>query len=77
MSVATRRRWLGLLLFLGGAALVAVGIVNAGRLLAAPLEAQRGYVALSVFPLAIGLFLVVGGLYAVLRTRRKHGNVIS
>lgn len=67
MSVATRRRWLGLLLFLGGVALVAIGIVNVGRLLAAPLEVQRGYLAQSVFPLAIGLFLVVGGLYAVVK----------
>lgn len=59
-----RNRWLGLVLALVGILLVAFGVVNFARLLAAPLEAQPGYLPQTVFPLAVGLALVVGGLYA-------------
>lgn len=57
-------RWLGPSLALVGILLVAIGIVSLSRLLAAPLEAQRGYLAQTVFPLVVGLALFVGGLYA-------------
>lgn len=39
--------------------------MNLGRLLASPLEAQRGYLAQTVLPLVAGLWAVVGGLYTL------------
>lgn len=59
------------MLALLGVLLVATGIVNLARLLAAPLEAQRGYLAQTVFPLVVGLSLFVGGIYASLAARRR------
>lgn len=65
------RRWLGPLMALLGILLVVIGIVNLGRLLAAPLEAQRGYLASTVFPLLVGLWLLIGGTHATLAARRR------
>ncbi len=61
------RKWLGLLGVIAGIVLVAIGVTNLRRLLAAPLEAQPGYVAQTVFPLILGLGLVVGGIYSLKR----------
>lgn len=66
-----RNRWLGPVLALVGVLLVVFGSVNFARLLAAPLEAQRGYLPQTVFPLVVGLALVVGGIYAW--TARRNG----
>lgn len=59
------KRWPGVLLLLVGLGLLAVGVVNLGRLLASPLEAQRGYLAQTVLPLVAGLWAVVGGVYTL------------
>jgi len=62
----TRRKlWLGRLLLLAGVVLVAMGLVNASRLLGAPLEAQRGYLVQTVFPLVVGLWLFILGVYTL------------
>lgn len=65
-------RWLGPALTLVGILLVAVGIVSFARLLAPPLEVNRGLVALTVFPLVVGLSLVVVGIYASRAARRRR-----
>lgn len=66
-------RWLGPAVALLGILLVAIGVVSFTRLLAVPFEAQRGYVAQTVFPLVIGLSLFVGGIYASRAVRRRDG----
>ena len=68
------KRWLGPVLALLGILLVVMGIVNWGRLLAAPPEAQRGYLAQTVFPLVVGLWLFVGGMYAWLGGTTRPGH---
>lgn len=50
-----RRSRLGWLLTLAGLGLLAIGLLNVSRLLGAPLEAQRGYLAQTVVPLVVGL----------------------
>lgn len=55
-------RWLGWLLLIVGLVLLGIGIANTVRLLTAPLEAQRGYLALSIFPLIGGLWTFVAGV---------------
>lgn len=57
--------WLGWLLVLAGLVLVAIGLLNVSRLLGAPLEAQRGYLAQTVFPLVVGLWLLIVGVYTL------------
>jgi hypothetical protein len=59
------KRWPGLLLLLIGLVLLAVGLLNLGRLLASPLETQRGYLAQTVLPLVAGLWAVIGGIYTL------------
>lgn len=61
------RKWLGPLCVIAGIVLVAIGLANLGRLLAVPLEAQRGYLAQSLFPLIVGVWLFIGGVYALKR----------
>lgn len=70
-SQALSKRWLGPVLAVLGVLLVATGVVTWVRLLAAPLEAQRGYLAQTVFPLVVGLWLFVAGIYASLVARRR------
>lgn len=65
------KRWLGRVVALLGIVLVATGVVNWGRLLAAPLEAQRGYLPQTVFTLLVGLWLFIGGICASLAARRR------
>lgn len=69
--MARAKRWFGPTLVLLGILLVATGILNSSRLLAAPLEAQRGYLAQTVFPLLVGLWLFIGGIWASRATRRR------
>ncbi len=59
------RRGRGILLLLVGLVLVAIGLVNLWRLLASPLEAQRGYLAQAVLPLVAGFWGLVAGLYTL------------
>lgn len=60
-----RKRWLGRLLLFLGLVLLAIGLMNASWLLASPLEGQGGYLARTVFPLVVGLWLVVSGIYTL------------
>lgn len=55
--------WLGWLLTVAGLVLVAIGLLNVSRLLEAPLDSQRGYLAQTVFPLVVGLWLLIVGVY--------------
>jgi hypothetical protein len=59
------KRGRGLLLLLVGLALMAVGLVHLGRLLASPLETQRGYLAQTVLPLVGGFWALVAGVYTL------------
>lgn len=56
------RRWLGWLLLVVGLGLLGIGIANTVRLLMAPLEAQRGYLGLSIVPLVGGLWAFIAGV---------------
>lgn len=62
-------KWLGPLLVVVGIALATIGLVNLRGLLAAPLEAQRSHLAQSLFPLIVGIWLFIGGAYAITRGR--------
>lgn len=64
------RPWLGPVLLVAGLVALAVGIANAARLLAAPLDAQRGYLAPTIFPLVAGLWLLIAGLYILFHRDR-------
>lgn len=57
--------WLGWLLALAGLVLVATGLLNVSRLLGVPLEVQRGYLAQTVVPLVVGLWLLIVGVYTL------------
>ena len=59
--------WLGRLLLLAGLVLLAIGLLNVSRLLGTPLEAQRGYLAQTVFSLVVGLWLLILGIYTLQR----------
>ncbi len=50
---------------LAGLGLVGIGLLNVSTLLGAPLEAQRGYLAQTVFPLVCGLWLLIFGIYTL------------
>ena len=60
-----RRNWLAPLCAIAG--IMLIGLANLARLLGAPLEAQRGYLVQSIFPLVVGLWLLVGGVYGLKR----------
>ncbi|MGH7325621.1 MAG: hypothetical protein ACREJ9_13395 [Candidatus Rokuibacteriota bacterium] len=44
---------------------MATGLLNVSRLLGVPLEVQRGYLAQTVVPLVVGLWLLIVGVYTL------------
>lgn len=62
-----RRRWGSLLLVILGLVVLGFSLVSARNLLAAPLDAQREYLAQTVFPMVVGLWLLIGGIYGLRR----------
>lgn len=63
-------KWPGPILVVIGLVLVTIGLVNLRGLLAAPLEAQRDHLAQSIFPLIVGFWLFIGGVYTLARRKR-------
>lgn len=58
---------LGTALLVVGAVLVIWGCVSFGRMVGAEFEEQQGLVAWTLYPLVIGIWLVVGGVYKARR----------
>ncbi|MBI4638491.1 MAG: hypothetical protein HY727_19300 [Candidatus Rokubacteria bacterium] len=59
------KTWLGPLLVVLGIVLASIGLYNWGALMAAPLEGQQAHLAAAMFPLVIGLWLLIAGAYAL------------
>ena len=59
------RRWFGVVLMLLGLALAGCGVYNWHALLGVPLDAQSRFLGQTIFPLIVGLWGLVGGLYVL------------
>ena len=58
---------LGIVLLVVGAILVVWGCVSLGRMVGAEFEEQQGYVASTLYPLVVGIWLIVGGAFKARR----------